>query len=129
MIMRLAFTSAILLLGCGGAARPATLQQLQHRATFDLACSPLQLQLVSVDERTKAVSGCGRWAVYVQQCETIEDSVVCSWLVDGPTHDPPAPCASTTQAIRMPSPSFSTEVPATPIAPVPLQEALLRDRR
>lgn len=111
--MRLGMAGAMLLAGCSAATRPATLQQLQHRAVFDLGCAPQQLQLVSVDERTKAVGGCGRWLVYVHQCEAMGQEESCGWLVNGPAQPPQAPCGAT--------------VPSAPAPALP-PDLLLRDR-
>lgn len=76
---------AALVSATGGCAhgRPASLQQLQHRATYDLGCPAQQLALQHIDERTKAVIGCGRAFVYLQRCEPIGDDTICSWEIDG----------------------------------------------
>ena len=101
--------------GCG-TRKPATLRQLEHRATFDLACPAGQLRLHHVDERTKAVTGCGRALVYVEQCDATGEETRCSWLAN----TPPLPAPS-------PPPSAVTLAPR-PAAPPAGSNDLLNDR-
>lgn len=81
--MRLTPLALVLVLGCASGPR-ATLPQLQHRATYDLACPPTYLRLAHVDPRTKIVSGCGRTLVYMEDCMEHGSDLLCSWRIDAP---------------------------------------------
>jgi hypothetical protein len=52
---------------------------------FDLGCAQHQLMIYHVDQRTKAVAGCGRRLVYVESCQRIRGSFACTWVLDTPT--------------------------------------------
>jgi len=71
---------------CAGAPG-ATQQQLQSRAVFDLGCAQHQLVVYHVDQRTKAVAGCGRRLVYVESCQRIRGKDACTWMLDTPTFE------------------------------------------
>ncbi|MBW2524161.1 MAG: hypothetical protein JRI23_08295 [Deltaproteobacteria bacterium] len=71
-------------ISCAGAPG-ASPQQLQTRAVFDLGCAQHQLVVYHVDERTKAVAGCGRRLVYVESCQRIRGAHACTWILDTPT--------------------------------------------
>lgn len=49
--------------GCG-----ASKDQLRARAAFDLNCPSSQVEIVTLDDRTKGVTGCGQRATYVENC-------------------------------------------------------------
>jgi hypothetical protein len=72
----------LLALACVPPTR-AQLPRLQQRAVFDLGCAGEQLYVVHIDERTKAVSGCGRRLVYLEDCDRGAGNV-CSWKLDTP---------------------------------------------
>lgn len=94
---RLVVLVAMASLGCAG-RQPASLSGLRYRATFDLTCPASELQLFHIDARTKAVAGCGRALVYVEQCAGGSDESVCSWLANTPpaaTTPPPPSIAPT----------------------------------
>lgn len=55
---------AVLGVGCAHATR----EQLARRASFDLDCAEGQLEMVEIDSRTVGVRGCGRKAVYIEDC-------------------------------------------------------------
>jgi hypothetical protein len=70
--------------GCTSAAG-ATLQQLQLRAAYDLACPPQLLTLSHIDPRTKMVAGCGSQEIYVEICDEIRGKQTCTWLLNTST--------------------------------------------
>ncbi|MCC7381175.1 MAG: hypothetical protein IT384_05060 [Deltaproteobacteria bacterium] len=58
------FVFAVLGVSCAHATR----EQLARRASFDLDCAESQLEMVEIDSRTMGVRGCGKKAVYVEDC-------------------------------------------------------------
>jgi hypothetical protein len=58
--------------------------QLKSRASFDFDCPKSSIKTVTIDDRTKGVTGCGRRAVYVQTCarplSTIDQQ--CTWVMN-----------------------------------------------
>jgi hypothetical protein len=95
----------------------AQLPQLQQRAVFDLGCPAAQLYLVHVDERTKAVTGCGRRLIYLEDCDRGAGNQ-CSWRLDSPAPGQAwFPGASTTPATPG-ALSSGWMVPAGPPRPV-----------
>jgi hypothetical protein len=93
------------LLACAAPQR-ANLAYLQYRAVFDLGCPAQSLALYHIDERTKAVNGCGKQLVYIERCDQGAGNT-CSWELDSPTfaqgqwtQPPPAPAVAATPAPR-----------------------------
>ncbi|MEZ4443866.1 MAG: hypothetical protein R3B72_32635 [Polyangiaceae bacterium] len=83
--------------GCASGPR-ATHLALQHRAVFDLGCDARQIALYVIDDRTRAVAGCGRRLLYVEDCEANGSTLACTWKLDTPSfaqqawpQAPPAP--------------------------------------
>jgi hypothetical protein len=70
--------------GCVSTHR-ADLRALGHRAVYDLGCPIQHLQVDHVDARTKAVGGCGRRLIYVEDCDRHDGSITCTWRVDTPS--------------------------------------------
>jgi hypothetical protein len=50
--------------------------QLKSRASFDFDCPKSSIRTVTIDDRTKGVTGCGRRAVYIQTCSP------CTWVMN-----------------------------------------------
>jgi hypothetical protein len=76
--------------GAGCATGPSASELLSNRrlinrAAFDLDCPTQPLNIISIDERTRAVSGCGRQATYVEICDGPLDNAArtCTWLRNG----------------------------------------------
>ena len=63
--------------GCG-----ATEDQLRSRAAFDMRCNQDQLRVVTIDNRTKGVEGCGQRATYVEQCNDPVNGTGCTWVMN-----------------------------------------------
>ena len=59
--------------GCGAAFAQGgdddDVSALKGRASFDFDCPKSQIKTVTIDDRTKGVSGCGHRATYVQSCD------------------------------------------------------------
>ena len=69
----------------GCATPPSRRERLLNRAAFDLQCGQEQLTFAArIDERTYAVSGCGRQATYVEMCDASVNDVMrrCTWVVN-----------------------------------------------
>ena len=111
----------------------ANLAHLQYRAVFDLACPAQSLALYHIDERTKAVMGCGKQLVYVERCDQGAGNT-CSWELDSPslaqgqwpqpapaTSPPPQPAvtASAPQPRTIPTELFGTSREAVPARTTP----------
>jgi len=88
----LATASAALVLGGAGCATtgPSATELLANRrlvvrAASDLDCPSAPLDITSLDEATRIVTGCGRRATYVEICDGATDSVTqrCTWLLNG----------------------------------------------
>jgi len=45
------------------------IRRLLNRASYDLECAGSQLQMTTIDEKTRVVRGCGRQGTYVQLCD------------------------------------------------------------
>src|SRR5262245_50827737 len=75
----------VVLSACMPPAPPATLGQLQARASFDLGCPYPELRLFHFDDRAKGVSGCGRRLTYVEVCD--ERRGACTWMLDTPSYE------------------------------------------
>jgi hypothetical protein len=60
-------------------------RRLVNRAAFDLDCPTQPLDIISIDKGTRAVSGCGRQATYVEICDGPWDNPyrTCTWLKNG----------------------------------------------
>ena len=66
------------IVGCG-----ATEDQLRARAAYDFQCKAADLEIVSIDDRTRGVSGCGRRSTYVESCSRVGDFGAksdCTWV-------------------------------------------------
>ena len=74
---------ALVLVGCG-ATTGATDGQLVRRAAFDLNCSAREITLVTIDEQTEGVTGCGQRATYVQRCshDAYGGDQECTWVLN-----------------------------------------------
>ena len=84
-IVRSIVTLACFIFALCGGCRPtgATAQQLRARAAFDLKCSEKELQVVTIDEQTRGVRGCGQQATYVHVCRGPYEQSDCSWVLNG----------------------------------------------
>jgi hypothetical protein len=69
----------LMLVGIISAGCAANLEQLKTRASIDLECQSSTLAIRSIDAATKAVSGCGKEAIYVEQ---FNDSRHPAWLLN-----------------------------------------------
>jgi hypothetical protein len=61
------------------------IRQLRARAAFDLTCPERQLKTVTIDDRTRGVSGCGEHATYVSSCDTVGPyglQAGCTWILN-----------------------------------------------
>ncbi|MBI4702340.1 MAG: hypothetical protein HY744_14550 [Deltaproteobacteria bacterium] len=112
-------------LGCSLPA-PATPQQLQARAAFDLRCPPAGLQLFRLGPGTAGAAGCGRQAAYVEQCHSGSRRAACRWVLDGPpaagpAYNPPAACPPPVMLPPLPAagPSYPAPAAAPPSEPLP----------
>ncbi|MGH7438608.1 MAG: hypothetical protein ACRENE_23210 [Polyangiaceae bacterium] len=73
--------------GCGAAFQGVDdddFAALKGRASFDFDCPKSQIKTVTIDDRTKGVSGCGHRATYVQSCERVGTtySSDCTWVMN-----------------------------------------------
>lgn len=79
----------LFLLGCvlAGCYATATTGQLHKRAAFDLGCE--QVRLLEIDDRTQGVTGCGKRATYVEQCDGPRNNpaTTCTWILNGTVAD------------------------------------------
>jgi hypothetical protein len=76
--------------GCGPSqhAEERRHDDFTRRAKFDLGCSSMdRIDIVSIDARTRGVTGCGRRATYVKICDAhnphrpfVEPS--CQWVLN-----------------------------------------------
>ena len=66
----------------GVAACGATEDQLRARAAFDMRCNGESLRIVTIDNRTKGVEGCGQRATYVEQCNDPVNGTGCTWVMN-----------------------------------------------
>jgi len=107
----LATALALSSLAC--ATQRATLDQLAMRASFDHACNRWQLEIYAIDERTRAVVGCGRRTAYVEDCARGR----CTWIVDASSVALPEPAT----VYRWPPPPSSAQSSATPGWPPPIE--------
>jgi hypothetical protein len=107
-------------MACSSGPR-ATLTALSYRAVFDLGCPAQALQLHHLDDRSKAVAGCGRRLIYVEDCQRHGMSQSCTWMLDTPTlaqqawpHAQPAaqphPAALAVPVAARPTPQPSREL-------------------
>ena len=78
--------AALVVVSCTPVQQPssATKDQLRTRASFDLGCPEAQLKITTIDDRTKGVSGCGRRAAYIEQCnhDRFGDAEECTWVAN-----------------------------------------------
>ena len=65
------------LVGCG-----ATEDQLRARAAFDMRCNQESLRIVTIDNRTKGVEGCGQHATYIESCNDPINETGCTWVMN-----------------------------------------------
>jgi hypothetical protein len=84
VVVGLAVTAA----SCMPSTNRASLQQLQMRAAFDMACRTELMRTYHVDERTTGVEGCGRRLTYIESCEIIDGINRCTWVLDAPRSFP-----------------------------------------
>ncbi|HYQ29604.1 MAG TPA: hypothetical protein VER04_20380 [Polyangiaceae bacterium] len=83
MWVRLGSVFILALAGCPSAA--ATPQQLRARAGFDLNCAQDQLQIVTIDDTTRGVRGCGKQATYMEHCNMTDRTAFgaeCAWVLN-----------------------------------------------
>ena len=57
-------------------------EQVQIRAAHDFQCDASQIQTASVDAATMRARGCGREAVYREECVTA-GTTRCTWIAEG----------------------------------------------
>jgi hypothetical protein len=103
-------TMSVVLGACG-----ATESQLRSRAAFDFSCPQGQLQITEIDGRSKGVTGCGKRAVYVEQCKP-NNASDCTWVLNTELtpEGPPAPAPAQAQApapAPAPAPAGSAQTP------------------
>lgn len=84
---------ALSLMACVGSR--ATSEQLLARAAFDLECDEHALEVVSIDDRTRGVRGCGKRATYVSSCKTGASQYGtydrdCTWVLNAANGQPTA---------------------------------------
>jgi hypothetical protein len=80
----LAAIGALAVCSCGGALQDPeqeAIKELHTRASFDFDCPASQIHTVSIDDRTKGVSGCGQKATYVRSCEG-RMATGCTWVLN-----------------------------------------------
>lgn len=73
-LLVIAGLAALAAAACGG-----SIDQLARRASLDLKCAEDKLEFAKVDERTRAVRGCGSQAVYVESCNPADE---CTWVLN-----------------------------------------------
>src|SRR5260221_13934136 len=70
-------------------------EQLRTRAAFDMQCPAEQLQVVSLDQQIRGVTGCGRQRTYVAVCNGQPGNMMttCNWVADSSAVQtmPPSP--------------------------------------
>jgi|SoiMethySBSTD1v2_1073268.scaffolds.fasta_scaffold39914_3 hypothetical protein len=109
-------------IGCA-TPRAASPRLLEQRAAFDLGCQPAALTVYVFDERTRAVTGCGQRATYVEDCRA--PGRACTWVADvgpAPMTWSVASSNAAPAATAAPTPAW-TSAAATPVAPTPVQAA------
>jgi hypothetical protein len=72
---------ALVFTGCASGPR-ASMPALVQRATFDLGCPAQHIALYHIDQRSKAVLGCGRRLIYVEDCLDRGMERDCTWRND-----------------------------------------------
>jgi hypothetical protein len=62
----------------------ATHTQLVDRASFDLDCPRSEIKTVTLDDRTRGVSGCGKQMTYVESCDrdNFGNKENCTWVLN-----------------------------------------------
>ena len=83
--------SCLVVVGC---ATPLTvpaweITRLLNRASYDLECAGSQLQMTTIDDKTRSVYGCGRQATYVQLCDApvYDPARSCVWVMNNGSRD------------------------------------------
>ena len=109
--VHLALAAALGLNWVACAHQRATFDQLQTRASFDHACHPWELQVYTIDERTRAVVGCGRRTAYVEHC-SVRGS--CTWIVDASSVWAPEPAFAFGQTMPVASSAQSSAASGWP---------------
>ena len=110
---------AVFVLAAGSSCMAtATATQLTSRASFDLSCSSGTLRYKRIDDRTQGVLGCGKRAIYVENCDGPRDRMTtsCTWVLNGAIEtEPTAPAApaGSPELGAMPS-NAATPLPAPP---------------
>jgi hypothetical protein len=103
---------------CAPSPQHASMQQLQNRAAYDLACPVQWMRVHHLDGRTKGVEGCGNRVTYVEHCEATKDAR-CTWVLDMQMLQPVAATPS--------MPSTTTPSTSRPSEPAPLDPLLDRN--
>jgi hypothetical protein len=111
--VQVVLATALALSSLACATQRATLDQLAMRASFDHVCHPWELEIYAIDERTRAVVGCGRRTAYVEDCVRGR----CTWIVDASSFTPPEPAG----VDRWAPPASSAQSSATPGWPPPIE--------
>jgi hypothetical protein len=117
--MRWKLALLVLLSGCAPPKR-ATMEQLFARSSFELGCSPGEMQFYDFGQRVKGVAGCGRRLTYVERCE----ANICAWVLDAPGRDQlawpsSAPPPPPQWAAPAPQPTAAPPAPPRAAAPPP----------
>jgi hypothetical protein len=75
----------LLLLAALGSGCAAPIEGLVARAQFDLSCPEADLRIVTLDSKTRGVTGCGRKATYLEVCDmTGWGPMNCRWVANSP---------------------------------------------
>jgi len=77
VVRSMVMMSGLAIVACG-----ATEDQLRARAAFDMRCNAESLRVVTIDNRTKGVEGCGQRATYVEQCNDPINQTGCTWVMN-----------------------------------------------
>ena len=88
---------------CGVPIKRATMQQLEARASFDLACAPAWMVMYYIDERTKGIAGCGQRITYEERCDELLGK--CSWEIDARSPQPVLVVTSAAPGAPTPAPN------------------------
>ena len=77
---------AVMLVGACVSCMGATQETLLKRAAFDLNCKANNIEIVTIDKRTRGVTGCAQRVTYVETCRACANgypSCDCTWVLNG----------------------------------------------
>lgn len=111
-----AVSASLALAGCGPPE-----QTLRARSGYDFNCPETQLSVVTIDDITRGVSGCGQKATYIFSCEHGHNGYAenCTWVLNSvpgaaPNEASPAPTPAAAASKASPPDAKPSTPPASP---------------